>query len=627
MSDQGDLRARLLFALTSGMVLTACAAPGADFTESGHDTTSSPSPSAQPGALIRLEMGSRVGVLLDEIPEGPLRETAAFEASHRGADFWTRRAKMQARLMTYRLVFRSGFYPSDPPRGPLPLPAQDELWTVHFGALPHREKKDGHDAVVVDYRLETFILSPADSPATVEPELAGVGGSFEEPFVFPLDPDLLMERTGYACMNEMEYPPFSVFEESTSYFYDHTCEAETASAARCHVTSFPVESCVDALAARAGKVETKLRFSRIPYSRALADRVRRGARTTEVGADLSVVTEDMEREHAVFYRYFSPSSCELAEGVIGAAGWRRLLGFSATIQNDGAAEIDMGNLADPANPWVKSHVLEYSDCHHHYHFSHYGSFAYGAAPGTKRAFCVEDTNRYHNDERTPLWPGHMSCQLQGITPGWGDEYQIGISGQWIDITGVDTSAGHVLTFDVNPDHFLCEGMPTLDASGALVFEPTSFTGADGEAVSRQACTRLNGWQSNNHGSTWIQPSVGSFVTEPCARGQIGPLRSCGFDPDEALLNCDAGGPVTLHCESAGSPQVVRVCERSHVLGSGVACTVGDSIANSIVPSGGVDLTFQCPSVRDAAAGAGGFSIYRAPVLPGQAPAQISCVVQ
>jgi len=82
--------------------------------------------------------------------------------------------------------------------------------------------------------------------------------------------------------------------------------------------------------------------------------------------------------------------------------------------------LDGVGVVDPNNPWVQANVLEYSSCHQHYHFSHYGTFQYGGLPGSKKAFCLEDTDRTHNDEQTLLTPNHQSCQFQGIAAGWGD---------------------------------------------------------------------------------------------------------------------------------------------------------------------------------------------------------------
>ena len=579
--------------------------------------------SSAPGALIRMHMDSTVGVLLDEIPAGPQRNSAATWALSRSHSFWEERAARQTRLTYYRLMYRGYF--TDEPKGPLPLPASRDLWDIELVGAPHRVKRKGHDAIVVDYVFRSYIVTDRDSPALVEPALAQVGGKWDEHFHLPLDPELLFERTGYACMDEAEYPPRSVFEENTHYFYDDTCEVEWPEMSACHVTAFPEESCVDALAAHTGLEKVKMRFKRVAYNPWLAGAYRTGTVTNPTGADLAVIRGDVEEENRIIYRYFEPGSCEEQEGVITQPGWRRLLTFSASIQNDGTGPVHVGSLLDPDGPWLASHVYEFSACHGHYHFSHYGDFGYSDAPGAKRAFCLQDTNRYHNDELTPLTPDHQSCVYQGVSPGWGDEYQFGIPGQWVDITDVNASVPHDLTFDLNPQHFLCEGTPELDAAGDPIFDPTGFTDAAGNTVSRLRCDLAPGWQDNNHAAVPVTSAVGSFVTEPCTRGQIGPLRSCGFDPEPSLHTCIPGAPVSLQCSTSGSPQVLRACERSEALGTGVACTVADSLANTVVKGNGVNVTFPCPAVRDAAATAtGGYSLYGAPLLPWQPTSPITC---
>ncbi|MBI3824424.1 MAG: hypothetical protein HY294_00325 [Candidatus Rokubacteria bacterium] len=570
---------------------------------------------AQPGgSLLRMDMRSTVGVLLDEIPAGPLREATARRVLARDASFWLERAANQVRLTSYRLVFRGGFYFPDTTKGPLPLPPKT-IWNIHLDGKPRRHSLGGHDVVLVDYSFRTHLLSDPASPGNVEPRLAQIGGTWDEPFELPVDPELLLQRTGFACMDEAEFPPNSVFEENTWYFYDQTCDVETPATSMCHVTTFPSESCLQALRAHVGLVSTAMRFTRVPYSASLAGRVRVGRTTNPDGADLVVVTEDMARESRILYRYFTPDSCEIDEGVVGAPGWRRLLTFSANVRNDGAAAIDIGDVTDPANPWVQARVFEFSACHHHYHFSHYANFSYAGAPGLKRAFCLEDTNRFHNDETTPLTADHQSCAFQGVSAGWGDEYQFGLPGQWVDITGVDTTAPHDLVFDVNPDRFLCEGTPVLDAGGNPIFDPTEFTDAAGNVVSRIRCAFPTNWDANNVGRVSVSSPGGSFVTEACRRGQIGPLRDCGFTAQPPLQACPLGQTVTLRNPTGAPPRVVRVCEVSEKLGVGVACTFREAVANSIV-GGGTTLSFPCPAVRDAAVtGTGGYSVYHAPVAP------------
>jgi hypothetical protein len=629
--------------LTAGatLLLIACATEkgGADKNGAGADNvaTAGKPEGAGAGALVRMDLGSTVGVLLDEIPEGPLRDAAAADALAMPTSFWVDRATRQTRLTSYHLVFRSQYYPTDGAnnphaKGPLPLP-DAKVWTIALSGAPQRTKIDGHDFVAVTYSFGTHILSDADSTAVVEPALGTVGGTWDEAFSLPIDPDLLLERTGYACMDEFEYPPGSVFEENTWFFYDDHCQVESPEKPTCHITNQPQESCSDALTRHSGRIATNMHFTRVAYDIAIASSVRVGSLTPQTAApnphaaDLAVVQDAMRDEKAIRIKFFGPGSCEQVEGVVGKLGWRRLLAFSAVVRNDGTAPIHIGNVTDPNNPWVKAGAFEYSACHKHYHFSHYGVFNYDGAPGAKRAFCLEDTNRFHNDETTPLTAAHQSCEFQGIGAGWGDEYELGIPGQWVDITGVDTAAPHDLTFRSNPDEFMCEGQLTTDANGDAQF------GSNGKPL----CTFFSGWDSNNVGSVPVSSPGGSFVTEACTHGQIGPNRNCGFAPKPTLqtVACTAGSSVTLSCSTtAAQPQVLRVCETSAQLGTGVACPLAESVGNVIVGSTPTPVTFACPAVRDVSMdaagnplpgpGIGGYSLYEAPLLPSGATGTITC---
>jgi hypothetical protein len=113
-------------------------------------------------------MQSTVGLLLDEIPTGELREAGALTALQSGNDFWVEKAHRQIRLADYRLVFRSGYYTD--PKGPLPLPSRT-VWNITLHRKPQRQQIGGHDYVAVDYSFQTVIVTDANSPATVEPAL------------------------------------------------------------------------------------------------------------------------------------------------------------------------------------------------------------------------------------------------------------------------------------------------------------------------------------------------------------------------------------------------------------------------------------------------------------------------
>jgi hypothetical protein len=594
--------------------------------------------SPEPGALIQLNLESQVGVLLDEIPAS-IRERVAASLLAKDDEFWVARAKRQLALANYRLNFRAAFYEEE--KAQLPLPPESVLQIAIGDGGARRESVEGHDYVLVDYTLDTVVITDVESPAISEPALAEVGGVWAEPFSFPVDPELLLQRTGYACMDEAQFPPNSVDTENVEFYYDQDCEVEPSlSPDGCHYTELPTESCQDALSLHVGKVDTELEFERIAWDEATAAPFRVGSVTNETGVDLEVVTEELGVNHLI-YRYIDGDSCAVAEGCVGGTGWRRLLEFNASEKNLGRQPLNIGDidyfLDDPKNPTSNAnhHIYEYSECHGHYHFSHYARFSYGDDPnlGTKRAFCLESVARYSNHEQSPTWSPYSDCAYQGISEGWGDQYNAGIECQWLDVTTVDTSAGPVteaLGFESNPDGFLCEGEPVLDEDGLPVWEPTEFRTEAGETVDRPMCEFMPNWDANNYGErdvTLPVPGEG-FITAECTRGQIGRLRNCGFSLQPELGRCDAA-TVDLSCTipADAAPQTVRVCEASTVLGAGVACSPEDALALADVEGdAAVTLTLPCPGPRDAAEPGGLFAIYTAPTFSEDAGVPVTCTL-
>ena len=64
------------------------------------------------------------------------------------------------------------------------------------------------------------------------------------------------------------------------------------------------------------------------------------------------------------------------------------------------------------------------------------------------------------------------------------------------------------------------------------------------------------------------------------------------------------------------PAVLRVCEYSEQLGTGVACVYRDAVANQIVEGSEVLIDVSCPEARDSIEVGGRVSLYVAPVVPG-----------
>ena len=634
--------------LASGVAsLSALTAPGCD---PGGPSPSSSSSGAggntdDPGALIQVSAASQVGVVLDEIPAA-MRDKVAASLQAKDEKFWIERARAQINMTKYRLVFRTYYY-VEGNRMQLPLPP-DGKWEIAIkpdamgSKKPRRAMIGTHDVVLVDYTFNSTLLTSLDSPGIAEPELARVGGAWDEPFVFPIDPELLFQRTGYACMDEVGFPPNSVDSEETAVFYDQECVAQGApSKTTCHQTALPAESCLDALDSSVGKVELKMHYARVAWDSALADKARFGDVTNDTGPDIRAgVASTLFPAPKVIYRYVPDGDCTLAEKCVGAPGWRRLLQFSSINWNTGKKTLDIGavdyllsGMGD--GELAKHHIYEYSECHKHYHFMHYGSFTFGAQQpsNSKRGFCLQSTDRISNNEFSPLHNAYSDCSYQGIAAGWGDNYNSGIDCQWIDVTGYDVSQGPVkdaIHETFNPDGFLCEGTPALDPAGKQIYDPTDFKTAKGEPVDKPRCDFFTGWDGNNSRKEDVTlPALGqSFVTEPCERGQLGPLRNCGFKKQSDLEACTPGAKVKLHCSvpAGAAPQTVRLCESSTVLKSGTACTHGFSLGNSIVPEAGVDVAFTCPAARSAAEPGGVYSIYSSPLVDEDAAQTVTCVL-
>ena len=99
---------------------------------------------------------------------------------------------------------------------------------------------------------------------------------------------------------------------------------------------------------------------------------------------------------------------------------------------------------------------------------------------------------------------------------------------------------------------------------------------------------------------------------------------------EGAFPCAPGEPVQLTCSVDGRdvPQVMRLCEYSTVLGTGVACTFGDSLANTIVTGETAGLEFTCPISRDENEPGGLFSLYTAPLSGDEEESQpIRCIAE
>jgi Lysyl oxidase len=590
-----------------------------------------------PGALIKTNLNGTVGVLLDEIPAGQ-RDRVAASLIAKPSSFWIARARQQIKLTTYRLVFRQYFYGGGMGKRqqlPLPPPAVQRVVLTNTA---RRAAVGTHDYVLVDYAMDSHLLTTFTSPKDSDTKLGAVGGIVEEPFTLPVDPELLFQRTGYACVDEEDFPPNSVDSEEMDSFYDHECGVESSLSAvgQCHLTALPTKSCKQALTDSVGSFDTIARFERVKWDANVANQVRVASFTNDDGPDLALL-EDEFHENRVVYKYIPSNSCTVVEQCVGGSGWRRLLQFSTSDKNVGKKTLEVGMVdyyLSGKNGYVSDWGLfEFSACHQHYHFQHYGDFHYGPEVERKNGFCLQSTARVQNHESGPLTNPYGGCDRQGVEASWADQYKAGLECQWVDVTGVDTSTRaktYPLSFTSNPDGFLCEGNPVLDDQGLPIWEPTEFRTATGGVVHKQKCDFFPNWKDNNGHSYNVTLGLTgeSFINLPCERGQEGPLRNCGFEPPSATLDCTPGATTTVSCTlpNNSKPQVARLCDYSFALNAGTACRWEDAVANAVVETTQT-FTFKCPAARDANEPGGRVSLYSAPVFSGDADARVTCTVQ
>ena len=195
--------------------------------------------------------------------------------------------------------------------------------------------------------------------------------------------------------------------------------------------------------------------------------------------DLTVDPQRFVAQMEIVDRLFEADSCALAEGVVGAAGYRRILRFDTVVMNAGDGDLVVGDRSDPNNPYAA--WFEFSACHGHYHIRGFSAYELLnpdgtiAAVGHKQGFCFEDSFKYDGGKSH----GYL-CSYQGITSGWGDWYYKQLTGQWIDITGVP-EGDYVVRVTINAAGTFDEGTnryPNVVAARIHVPDPRNKVAVD-----------------------------------------------------------------------------------------------------------------------------------------------------
>ena len=168
--------------------------------------------------------------------------------------------------------------------------------------------------------------------------------------------------------------------------------------------------------------------------------------------DLAVDPQRFVSQMEIVDRLFEPSDCAIAEGVVGGAGYRRLLRFDTVLMNRGGGDLIVGDRSDPMNPYAPYFVFH--QCHGHYHIRYFSIYelltpdGQVVVAGTKQGFCFEDSFKYEDGGKSHGY----ECHNQGITSGWGDWYYKQLVGQWIDITGVPEGE-YIVRVSINTGQF------------------------------------------------------------------------------------------------------------------------------------------------------------------------------
>ena len=197
--------------------------------------------------------------------------------------------------------------------------------------------------------------------------------------------------------------------------------------------------------------------------------------------DLIVSRQALRMDKSLTEELIETNDCELIEGCVRAAGQRRLLRFTTSTPNIGAAALVIGD------PSQCSLLFHFSECHLHYHLEQYADYrlwsragfrmwrrdrdasepassTHNAAllaslqdsgdlfAGRKQGFCMVDSSAVS----TNAPPVFNDCLTnQGISAGWSDDYPAHLDCQFMDVTGA-AAGRYVLEVEVNPDRVLPE---------------------------------------------------------------------------------------------------------------------------------------------------------------------------
>ncbi|MEA2603477.1 MAG: hypothetical protein QOF89_4469 [Acidobacteriota bacterium] len=218
--------------------------------------------------------------------------------------------------------------------------------------------------------------------------------------------------------------------------------------------------------------------------------------------DLIVDTVTLQHNWVVRDENLPADFCSVIEGEV-TPGLRRLIRFTVTTPNIGAADVYVGNPADHVA--ANDGLFEFATCHQHYHFRNYAKYEL-IDPRTghvwkaaKRGFCMLDTDPVPAsvDGTAPRSAQYKSCGNltlagnQGISHGWSDTYVFTLGGQFFVLDGGDNQpvvppGDYIIRITANPPFKGDRNNPcrALDPATGLChnFAESNYTNNVGEVL-------------------------------------------------------------------------------------------------------------------------------------------------
>jgi hypothetical protein len=264
-------------------------------------------------------------------------------------------------------------------------------------------------------------------------------------------------------------------------------------------------------------------------------------------ADLALMTTQETLGFSLEQRIFSPETsaadaCAIEKGCVGGPGLRHLLRFSIEVENQGAADLLIG---DPET----SDRFVTAACDGRPYLPNYLSYQLVDIAGRE----VQGASG-HAQARQDLPPGfspRFNCEFWGLWSGFAETFfpnapqdaddPAAVDCQWIDVTGV-AEGDYVLRVRVDPDNTL--GEP--DGGNVRDFNVT-IPALDAPT---RTCPLISDTEVNWTGGSSLYAD--------------GLLRECGWSivPTALDARCVPGESVTLTCPgcAAESEPMLRVCE-------------------------------------------------------------------